>query len=1000
MLGRRTIPSLAGASLGALALASVAGCAPTAFTGGDGGRTGDPACNAYEFRGEVYDCMALDRCSETDLEYRVACCECDPLYCDPDPRCMPPPDDGPAESCMQCHNGSDHNDYAGPGMSNPHPFPGEPNIHCTTCHGGNGEGTGRLGSHVPPPPEIGDDDDLIRDPRAFFNRRTLAGIDNFPDYTVDGVTYSALEYLQFVNPGDLRVVTSGEGCGTPGCHAGEHADWVPRNPLGNSTGIFSGVSYAAGIENRIPEHRGLWQDTAADMGWRPISDPGWRGESDRIGTVGRLEQFPERAVYGDRTGIYDNTVYDANALANYVYTVDDGPNMTNRVIEGSPLEHVFLEAVGITCGDCHLGSAGQNDRYGDFRSSGCTSCHMEYSPDGRSRSTDPNVNRAEPANPDAIAAPERSHVDSHQIRNVARTLPSGAFARGISDYACVGCHQGSNRTVLQFWGIRLDQNRDLLNGQQYPANPVTFQNTAADDRLYDPAVGNTTFNGRDVNQYILEEDYDGDGRDDTPPDVHYAAGMGCIDCHGSRDVHNGTRGDDTSGNIISRMDQGVAIECQSCHGGVSSYATTAPCTTYQGETAECAVDRLGNLLRHVTRDPAGSYWLVSRLNGSRHFVPQTRDVTVDSGRRNPLTGEFLFSPLGSYAMGRADGNPATGIGPLQNDPTTVTMGFSHTDRLDCATCHASWTNNCVGCHLSNNYNANADEFFFSNITGERIVSQQQTADFTYITPVPFYLGVNSRGRIAQAAPGMQMFYRYRDLNGVESQVFAFSDRRGNGNNPGVTGRDAFGALSHDVMMPHSIRGRVSASTEGPRYCVACHLTEAGLDTFGAQYANFRTAMANNNFGALNFNLLRQHIGQNPGNQLNSPIWVHMVAGLGSGLFLFDETGCPENPLDNNAARAFCPDGAPAGDFDPADVRYNLDGLVEPTGVQNTASAHPAQDPERVRRLRTGALTPEMSGPLGAELIQLLTDPDIGVVLDSWVDANGQAQGGAAAFVTR
>ncbi len=31
------------------------------------------------------------------------------------------------------------------------------------------------------------------------------------------------------------------------------------------------------------------------------------------------------------------------------------------------------------------------------------------------------------------------------------------------------------------------------------------------------------------------EDDDGD---DTAPDVHYEAGMGCIDCHGSADLHN------------------------------------------------------------------------------------------------------------------------------------------------------------------------------------------------------------------------------------------------------------------------------------------------------------------------------------------------------------------------------------------------------------------------------------------------------------------------------
>ena len=60
---------------------------------------------------------------------------------------------------------------------------------------------------------------------------------------------------------------------------------------------------------------------------------------------------------------------------------------------------------------------------------------------------------------------------------------------GIDDYACAGCHQGSNRTVMQYWGIRLDQNEDVHNGVQYPVDPVTFETTAGDTRLFDP-VGN------------------------------------------------------------------------------------------------------------------------------------------------------------------------------------------------------------------------------------------------------------------------------------------------------------------------------------------------------------------------------------------------------------------------------------------------------------------------------------------------------------------------------
>ncbi|MEZ5973905.1 MAG: hypothetical protein R3E96_03405 [Planctomycetota bacterium] len=87
-----------------------------------------------------------------------------------------------------------------------------------------------------------------------------------------------------------------------------------------------------------------------------------------------------------------------------------------------------------------------------------------------------------------------------------------------------------------------------------------------DPRLFDPVADNHTFNGRNHRQYLLTEDYDGDGRDDTPPDVHYDAGLACIDCHSSSDVHGGDPAHPENADIYSRMEQSVAIECESCHG--------------------------------------------------------------------------------------------------------------------------------------------------------------------------------------------------------------------------------------------------------------------------------------------------------------------------------------------------------------------------------------------------------------------------------------------------
>ncbi|MEM7233306.1 MAG: hypothetical protein AAF517_14105 [Planctomycetota bacterium] len=887
---------------------------------------------------------------------------------------------GKVESCMTCHNGSDHNDYNGSGLENPHPFPGAGSLKCTECHGGDPNGATAATAHVPPPEEIGDEEQQLNNRHAYFNRLTLTGIDKFEDYEVAGVTYSPIDYLQFVNPGDLRVVTEGRSCGQ--CHK-PHVDCVEKSVLATETGILSSSMFTLGLPSEVAASRNLYDDTASDRAFRYIADPNFEFDADRIGPVGELFEFPVFSVRGDdsENAMFRNDeLYNAEDLPNYL-------NDDNSVVPNSPLANLFHEQVAFTCGDCHLGSAGANNRTGDYRSSGCTACHMRYATDGRSRSTDPNINKIEPLDPDDIEPPERPHVRRHLLTSVAQTLTTGEFVEGMDDYTCAGCHQGSNRTVMQYWGIRLDQNQDVRRRQQYPTNPVSFQTTRNDERLFDPEVGNREFNGRNANQYLLVEDYDGDGRDDTPPDVHYEAGLGCIDCHGSHDLHGGTVGDDPTKNpLYSRQEQAVAIRCETCHGSIAEYASHKTGTTYDGTERSLAYDAEGNVLKHVVRESDGNFYLTSRLTGRRHYVPQTRDVVVDNGKVNPLTNQVIYNAKASFSMGRADGDASTGIGPQQADDGVVTAGFSHSDNLNCVACHSSWTNGCTGCHLVGEYNEGNN---FSNITGDRIVFREDEAQFVYQTPVMFQLGVDTHNKIAPIAPNTTTFFQYKDRQNNLSQVFSFSDRHGNGNNPD---RAVHPSLSHNVMMPHSIRGRVSDTNEGPRYCVSCHLTDEGLGTYRTEYDTFREAMRTQDFASLDFELLQEHFGANTGNQMNSPFWIHAVAGLGSGLFLFDEHGCPVNPLDENERRFGCNDVAPSENYDPARVRLNLDRIVDDNGVAGGSNNHSLLHPGEGPRLRDGALNENLAGPLGATIIQRLTDPDTGIILDTWLDADGQLQG--------
>jgi hypothetical protein len=409
-------------------------------------------------------------------------------------------------------------------------------------------------------------------------------------------------------------------------------------------------------------------------------------------------------------------------------------------------------------------------------------------------------------------------------------------------------------------------------------------------------------------------------------------------------------------------------------------------------------------------------YLRSKLTGRLHYIPQTRDTVENNGKQNPLKGGPIFNAKASYAMGRIDGDPTNGQGPVQQGAIpSPTPNFSHTDNMSCVSCHASWTNTCTGCHLKGEYDNGNN---FSNVTGQRIVYQQTNADFTYQTPVPFQIGVNTHNKIGVITTNTNVFFQYRDINEHFTRVFAFSDRKGLGNAP-VPGGGPLPSLTHNLMMPHSIRGRVTTQYEGPRYCVACHLTQDGLASFGTQnYLNFRDTMQNASFTALDFNLLRDHIGRNPGNQIDSPIWVHQVVGLGTGLFLFTAEGRPVNPLDDDPQRFGCQvvtthaDGtqdldfgpSPQDVFDPvtftAMVELNLDRIVEPNGVANGSNNHallePVPDPIPITStLRDGANDPEFAGPLGARLIRRLSDPNApGLVLDAWIDADGVPRGAA------
>ena len=268
-----------------------------------------------------------------------------------------------------------------------------------------------------------------------------------PKSSIEKEAHSGL----FKNPGDLKIVEM--TCGV--CHE-EIVTKVKKSMHATSAGIISGARY-------------LWaaqKEKNSIFGVRTISDDD--GEMpEKLGAVKSLDQLPHYR--------------ESNQ------SVDD--YLRNQ------------------CLRCHLWTEGAR-RYGDYRSSGCSACHVLYSDDGLSHSEDKSIPKDEPG-----------HPVRHEITS---KIPSEQ---------CVHCHNRGGRTGVSYLGMMES------DGYGTPFNP---------DGSKQPKLHGKNYN------YLQK-------------DIHLEKGLHCIDCHTVNDIH----GDD---NIYSKKEQAVEIECVDCHGNLQMYS--------------------------------------------------------------------------------------------------------------------------------------------------------------------------------------------------------------------------------------------------------------------------------------------------------------------------------------------------------------------------------------------------------------------------------------------
>jgi hypothetical protein len=605
------------------------------------------------------------------------------------------------EGCVSCHVGIEPMHKTRDGKLRDNGTDGQ-SLTCTACHGGNpfarldGAARGRRGdaefekvmraAHVAP-----------RYPERWAGRDGKYSSAN-PERTNALLAAESREFVRFVNPGDFRVAEL--TCSSTGCHAPvvaaarngmmRHGAMLWGAALYNNGGFplkdtRFGESYSeeAGAPERMLQLPPPSPATRTWMGALSFLDPLPRWEISQPGNIlrvferggrGRSEVgLPERESDPGRP--------DKGLSARGLGTL----NRTDPVYLGLQKTRLL---------DPTLNFLGTNDHPGDYRSSGCTACHVVYANDRSPVHSSPEWarygNRGTTASEDEQLkgkGDEPGHPVKHQ------------FTNRIPTSQCMTCHMhpGNNMVATYLGLLWWDNETDARNAGMYPpgqrrisaeeeyrkldrnpegssvrgnwSDPEFLQKTGTPE--FNSKMTRTQFadfhghgwlfravfkrdreghmldaNGERVSDVTPEKlkqavSYRDDSSDKTPPppagvpvhlkDIHLEKGMHCVDCHFRQDAHG-------NGVLYNEPRAAVEIDCIDCHGTIKEPAKLTASGPAAGfnlvEPADGQSVKDGNYVRgtgrNLVRDLKTPF---TRTSGGRQVpIPVFERISSDRDR--------------------------------------------------------------------------------------------------------------------------------------------------------------------------------------------------------------------------------------------------------------------------------------------------------------------------------------------------------------------------------
>jgi len=733
--------------------------------------------------------------------------------------------DRKSSGCTSCHTAADE-----PTM---HPSKGV-HLGCADCHGGNVSVSVASGT-APHSPEYNAAKEKahVQPRQGFFKNSGTIPARAYTEWLKESA-----EYVKFINPGDLRVAP--ETCGAAGCHPSEtravstsmmtHAGFLWGAALYNNGGIpykntRFGESYDRnGVPHAMKTVPSPTPEETRTKAVIPELTPLFRWEISQPGNI--LRVF-ERG--GSKKGEIGNPTREENPGKPDDKLSDRGLGTELRT------DPVFLGLQKTRLLDPILSFPGTNDHPGDYRSSGCSACHVIYANDrdpahsgpyaqlghlGYSASADPTVPKNE---------------SGHPIKHV--------FTRAIPSSQCMICHvhPGTNMVATYFgltwWDNEIDAEKMYPTQQHNPTEDEKYQSylsnpeaAAARGLWGDPKflekTGSPEFNAQlKTTQFadfhghgwifrgVYNHDRKGNWLDkngrtiafDDPQrfqkavhlaDIHLEKGMQCADCHFAQDNHG-------NGKLYWEPRAAVEIDCVDCHGTIRQKATlltsgpAAPDSLRPGEPRGRHLESLrtpsglrrfewrgNNLFQRSMTDPSVEWEIV-----------QTRD-TVTPG--NPHFSQKSYRAKLMNKDGYA----------LSHTPADDSQLAHGNSSMTCYACHTSWTPTCFGCHLQMTANVRRPMLHNEGLTTRNYTSY----NFQVLRDDAYFLGVDGTVTGHRIAPARSSCAVLVSSQNKDREWLYYTQQ--------TISAEGFSGQAFSTFVPHTVRARET------KQCGDCHVSAA------------------------------------------------------------------------------------------------------------------------------------------------------------------------------